>query len=309
MNTKLKGGIFVFLGACSFGVLSTIVKFAYGEGYSLGEITGSQSFFGMSILWLLYWLTSSFKSQNKSDSQGQHQTESIKKTRWWHVCLAGTFTGIVGMSYYQCVNLLPASIAIILLMQSLWISLLLDYIFFKKKPVRIQLIAVLIVFIGTFLAGGVFDETIHLNPQGLLFGMLAALSYAIFILTSGRVGLEMPVLKKSALMITGSCALTWIIFPPLFFFNGVFLAGLYKWGLILALLGTIIPPLFFSVGMPKVGVSLGTILSAAELPMAILSSYFILQEDVNFLRWIGVVLILLSIAMTNIRLKKKELPI
>ena len=110
-------------------------------------------------------------------------------------------------------------------------------------------------------------------------------------------------------MITGSCALTWIIFPPLFFFNGVFLAGLYKWGLILALLGTIIPPLFFSVGMPKVGVSLGTILSAAELPMAILSSYFILQEDVDFLRWIGVILILLSIAMTNIRLKKKELPI
>lgn len=308
MNTKLKGGIFVFLGACSFGVLSTIVKFAYAEGYSLGEITGSQSFLGMSILWFLYWLTSSFKSSDKSNKQIEN-TETIKKTKWWHVCLAGTFTGLVGIFYYQCVNLLPASIAIILLMQSLWISLLLDYIFFKKKPVRIQLIAVVVVFIGTFLAGGVFDEAIHLNPQGLLFGMLAALSYAIFILTSGRVGLELPVLKKSALMITGSCALTWIIFPPLFFFNGVFLAGLYKWGLILALLGTVIPPLFFSVGMPKVGVSLGTILSAAELPMAILSSYFILQEDVSFLRWVGVVLILLSIAMTNIRLKKKELAV
>ena len=39
MNQKLRGGIFVFLGACSFGVLSTIVKTAYGEGFNVGQIT------------------------------------------------------------------------------------------------------------------------------------------------------------------------------------------------------------------------------------------------------------------------------
>ena len=51
MNKKLKGGILVFLGACSFGVLSTIVKTAYGEGFVVGEITGSQTFFGFLFLW------------------------------------------------------------------------------------------------------------------------------------------------------------------------------------------------------------------------------------------------------------------
>lgn len=300
MNQKLKGGIFVFLGACSFGVLSTIVKTAYGEGYTLGQITGTQTIFGAILLWLMFLVQSRLSKKRIKQNQ-----ENKKKTAWWKICLAGTFTGLVGIFYYQCVKLLPASIAIILLMQYLWISILLEYIIFKKKPIAIQLIAALIVFIGTFFAGGVFNESLHLNPVGIGFGFLAAFSYAIFLLTSGRIGTDLPVLKKSALMITGSCIMTLIIFPPTFFLNGIFFAGLYKWGLALALLGTVIPPLFFSIGIPKVGVSVGSILSAAELPIAVLSSHFILKEDVRGLQWLGVLLILSAIALTNLKIKKR----
>lgn len=37
--------LLVFLGACSYGILSTIVKLAYGQGYS-AEVVGGQIFFG-----------------------------------------------------------------------------------------------------------------------------------------------------------------------------------------------------------------------------------------------------------------------
>lgn len=294
MNTKLKGGIFVFLGACSFGLLSTIVKKAYADSYTLGDITGSQTLFGMGFLWLIYLLqtrSKSFKSCKETTQQ--------KPTNWLKVMLAGTFTGLVGIFYYKCVSFLPASIAIILLMQYLWISIVLDLLIFRKKPTQIQLLAALIVLIGTVFAGGVFNYSVSLDPFGVVYGFLAALSYALFILCSGRVGNDLPVFKKSALMITGSFILTWIIFRPTFFFDGVFIGGLYKWGLALALLGTVIPPLFFSIGMPKVGISLGAILSAAELPVAVCSSHFILHENVQWLQWLGVGLILTSIAMSN----------
>ena len=72
----------------------------------------------------------------------------------------------------------------------------------------------------------------------------------------------------------------------------------------LALLGTVIPPLFFSSGMPRTGVSLGAILSAAELPVAVTSSNFILRENVQALQWVGVLLILSAIVLTNIKLRK-----
>ena len=52
----LKGIILVLIGACSFGILSTFVKLAYADGYSLSDVTGTQAFFGAILLWLFYFL-------------------------------------------------------------------------------------------------------------------------------------------------------------------------------------------------------------------------------------------------------------
>jgi drug/metabolite transporter (DMT)-like permease len=60
----LKGILLVFFGACSFGILSTFVKLAYHEGYTLGDVTGAQAFFGAVILLVLFffeWPTTGFK--------------------------------------------------------------------------------------------------------------------------------------------------------------------------------------------------------------------------------------------------------
>lgn len=297
MNQKLKGGLFVFFGACSFGMLSTIVKTAYGEGFTLGQITGMQTLGGVTILWLLYLLT-----RKKTSKQTIKQQP---KTKWWKVSLAGCFTGLVGIFYYKCVQILPASIAIILLMQYLWISILIELIVFKKKPQPIQLIAVAIVLVGTVFAAGILNQSNDIKIEGIIYGLLAACCYAIFLMTSGRIGTDLPFLKKSALMITGSLILTWIIFPPLFLLDGTLVnTSLLKWGICLALLGTVIPPLFFSIGVPRVGVSLGAILSAAELPVAVTASHFILHEQVEILQWLGVCLILGAIVLTNVKFKK-----
>ncbi len=324
-RNKFTGGIFVFLGACSFGVLSTIVKNAYEEGYTLGQITGSQAFLGMVMLWALYSLqkflfgagnrtplgAAGNASSGRIVRSGEQFLRSLAgdnsspgRTAWWKVAFAGIFTGLVGIFYYQCVKLLPASIAIILLMQYLWISILIEAVLFRKKSHRMQLIAASIVLVGTVFAAGIFNEAVTLNIKGIGFGLLAAFCYALFLIASGRVGNDLPVLKKGALMITGSCIVTWMIFPPLFLFDGLFFDGLYKWGLMLALLGTVIPPLFFSFGMPRTGVSLGAILSAAELPVAVVSSSFILQENVQALQWVGVFLILFAIVLTNIKFRR-----
>lgn len=299
----------MLLGAISFGFLSTIVKFAYESGYTLGEITGTQSFSGMVILWIIHWLTTLKKKKSEithtNNTDDNAQSESVPKTAWWKVSVSGVFTGLVGIFYYQCVKLMPASIAIILLMQYLWISVLIEAVVFKKRPSKKQLILLGVVFVGTFLAGGIFSEELAINIKGVGYGLLAATSYSVFLIASGRIGNDLPVLKKSALMITGSCAATWLIFPPLFFFNGVYFSGLFAWGLALALLGTVIPPFFFSYGIPRVGVSIGAILSAVELPTATLSSALILNESVDFVKWIGVALILLSIVATNVRFGSK----
>ncbi|XKM14533.1 DMT family transporter [Orbaceae bacterium ac157xtp] len=293
MKERFIGGLLVFIGACSFGVLSSIVKTAYKAGYTLGNVTFIQNLFGMLILWALYIV---YKMTQK-----KQVITTPKNTKKWKVYLAGIFPGLVGIFYYQCVQLVPASIAIILLMQYLWISVIVDFIVFKNRPSNLQILAIVVIILGSILAAGTLNQDITLNLEGCLFGFLAAISYTLFIITSNRVGNELPKLQKSALMITGACTTTLILFPPFFLMQLPLTDPLYQWGILLALLGTVVPPFLFSLGIPKVGISLSAILSAAELPVAVMASYFYLKESVYFNQWIGVILILIAIALPNIR--------
>ncbi|NII85130.1 MULTISPECIES: EamA family transporter [unclassified Pedobacter] len=295
----LKGILLVFFGACSFGILSTFVKLAYHEGYTLGDVTGAQAFFGAVILWVLFF----FQSRTAT-----YKAKVLPaKTPWWLMIISGACTGLVSIFYYQCVKLVPNSVAIILLMQFIWISILLEYLIFKKKPTGLQLLAILLVLGGTVLASGMAETSIKsMDLKGIGFGLLAAISYAGFLLLSGRIGNEYAPLQKSALMITGACILIFIIFPPVFLFNGALNGSLLKWGLIISVFGTVIPPLFYAEGVPRIGTAISSILSAAELPVAVMMAGFVLQEQVSFLRWVGVVVILSAMVLPNLKYLKRD---
>ncbi|GAA4300338.1 DMT family transporter [Nibribacter koreensis] len=293
-----RGGLLVFLGACSFGVVSTFVKLAYKQGYTLGDVTGSQAFFAMLILWPLYFLQTRSKSFR---DQVKPQT-----TPTWKLLLAGTTNGLVSMAYYQCVQMTQASVAIILLMQFTWISMLLEAVLFKKKPTYLQMLAVLLVLGGTVLASGMLETQVeNLSWGGIGFGMLAALGYSIYLIVNGRVGNELPPVKKSAWMLTGSTMLVFAVFPPVFLINGSLMEGLGVLGIVFALFAAVIPPVLFAKGIPKAGVVLSSILSTVELPVAVAMSYFILQEPVTAIRWVGVIVILLALVLPNLKRKKQ----
>ena len=62
----------------------------------------------------------------------------------------------------------------------------------------------------------------------------------------------------------------------------------------------------FSIGVPKVGTGLGTILGAAELPTAIIASITLVHEVVTFMQWIGIIVILLGIFTPQLLTARKK---
>jgi drug/metabolite transporter (DMT)-like permease len=291
-----KGIVLVFLGACSFGILSTFVKLAYKEGFTLGDVTGTQVLFGLVVLWTIVLL----RRLSGRQSGGTSFREKLK------LAAMGTSTGLVSIFYYKSVQTVPASIAILLLMQFTWMSLLLEAIVKRKTPSLVQVSTVALVLLGTAMAGRLFSGDIpDFDLSGIIYGLLAALSYTVFLMINGAVGNHMHPTTKSALILTGACVLILTIFPPVFLVNGALFEGLFKWGLVLAIFGTIIPPLFYAYGIPKTGLGLSAILSAAELPVAVLMSSVVLKEEVWAVQWLGVALILLAIALSNIRSVRK----
>lgn len=292
----LKGIFLVLFGACSFGILSTFVKLAYAEGYTLGDVTGTQALFGALMLWTLHLLQSNLSKKPKP----------TLTTHWLKLVGAGFFTGLVSLTYYQCVKFVPASLAIILLMQFVWISVLLELFIYKKKPNKAQIFAIIFILAGTVLASGFTDTKLaDINLVGVAFGLLAALCYAIFLMLNGKLGNEYPPLQKSALMITGACLLIFVVLPPHFLFNGALGGSLLKWGMILAIFGTVIPPLCFASGIPRAGFTLSSILSSAELPVAVSMSALVLHEPVGPMRWLGVFVILGAMLLPNLENIKK----
>ncbi|SEG71473.1 EamA family transporter [Sphingobacterium lactis] len=287
---KTKGAIAVFLGAASFGILSTFVKKAYEQGYNLAEVTGIQALLGALFLWLLWGILSGM------GRTVQQQGSSAK----WKILLSGISTGTVSILYYKCVQLVPASLAIVLLMQYIWIGQIIEMIFFKEKPQLSQIIVIVAILAGTVLATGMLEEPLaNFSLEGIIYGMLAATAYSVFMIVNGRVGNDYHPIHKSAMMITGAFVLIAITLQPVGLLKADIFTGILPYGLLLALFGTVIPPLLFAYGMPKVGYSLGAVLSAVELPVAVCMSYLVLHESVSWLKWIGVLFILLTIFWKN----------
>lgn len=117
---------------------------------------------------------------------------------------------------------------------------------------------------------------------------------------SGKVAVEVPSLPRGVLLMAGALTLVIIVFPPTFIFNGAISEGLWKYGLGLGTFSIVIPSIAFTIGIPKIGSGLATILGAAELPVTTIMSVFVLKEAVLSSQWFGVSLILIGIAIPQI---------
>ncbi|OXB10834.1 EamA family transporter [Flavobacterium plurextorum] len=293
-NNVLKGVFLVALGATTYGMLATFVKMAYTEGYTTAEVTTSQFILG--ILGIL--LINAFQKVKNKGTAVKASSKNI-----FSLMLAGTSLGMTSLFYYLAVKYIPVSIGIVLLMQTVWMGVLLEIILEKKLPSKQKVVAVLIVLVGTVLATNIINNDVALDWRGIVWGVLAAASFTTTMFTANRVATEISSAQRSLYMLLGGAV---IIFSFAFFTQtGSFnLDIFFKWGIILALFGTIIPPMLLNLGFPLTGIGLGSIVSALELPVSVMMAYILLNEKVIFSQWIGIVLIILAIIIMNVNFKR-----
>ncbi|MBP3944311.1 EamA family transporter [Sphingobacteriaceae bacterium WQ 2009] len=298
-NELLKGLVLVAVGASSYGMLATFVKLSYQEGFTTPEVALAQLSIGLIVMWCI----TLFKERSTKDNTETSVITKAEKGDVLKLILFGTSLGLTTLFYYSAVKYVSISIAIVLLMQTTWISVVLESLIQKKFPSLQKIIAVILVLVGTVLTTNILGKDLALDFRGLIFGLLAALSFTMTMFTSNKVATYLTPYRKGSLMLTGGF-ITIVIFC-LFSYNGSFNFGIFgKWGIILALFGTIIPPLTFNAGFPKIGLGLGSIVSAMELPVSIFMAYLLLGEQVIGVQIVGIVLILLAVILMNIKLKK-----
>jgi drug/metabolite transporter (DMT)-like permease len=267
----LKGVLFVGIGASIYGMLATFVKLAYEEGYTTSEVTTSQFILGLVGLLALNFIQTITSKQTLASP-----TSKELKT----LLLAGTSLGCTSLFYYIAVQYIAVSIAIVLLMQSVWFSVVVESFLNKNLPNARKITSVIIVLLGTVLATNLINVDIKLDWRGVFWGLMAAASYTLTMFTSNTLATHLPVFRKSIIMLCGGSIVVFVFLffaqiGPLYFdglksfylnfaentqhIHSFDYSILWKYGLILSLFGTIIPPILFNIGFPNAGLGLGSI--------------------------------------------------
>lgn len=289
MNQLLKGIFYVAMGAACYGMLAVFVKLGRADGFSTGEITFAQNFVGFAGLVAMNFL----QRWNKPTIK---KRISLKTKR--QLILGGIPFGLTGSCYYLSLNYASVSVCIVMLMQSVWIGSVIDYFVNKTLPSKNKILAIIVVLIGTVLATNLLGTEQNLDWRGIFWGFLAAVTYTGSLYVTNNVANSYPPLTRSMYILAGSLCTTLIVWG--YSLSQQFDASvIWRWGLIIALFGTILSPLLFTKGMPIVGIGLGSILASVELPVSVSMAWFILGEKVAFIQWIGIVLIILAVVLMN----------
>ncbi len=197
-NSVLKGVFLVGLGATSYGMLATFVKIAYGEGFTTPEVTIAQFVYGITGMLLI----NLFQKAKKGNDVVKASKKNITQ-----LMLAGTSLGMTSIFYYLAVKYIPVSIAIVLLMQTVWMGVLFEMILEKKLPSTQKIISVIIVLFGTALATNLIQSKVELDWRGIVLGLLAATSFTTTMFTANRVATHVSSAQRSLFMLLGGAVL------------------------------------------------------------------------------------------------------
>ncbi|HJJ30244.1 MAG TPA: DMT family transporter [Methanocorpusculum sp.] len=287
--------LLVFLGGCCYGPSSPTIKLAYAAGYSWNDVVMSQYFYGWLILLVVVVGFFLFRRVKKQPSVQTTEPKPLFR-RILGVVFAGICIGLVTVTYCLSLQTIPAYITVILLFQFAWMGVVIQMIAERKLPQPKIVISVVILIIGTLLAASFSGLGAPLDPSGIIFGLLSALFYALYMFMLGRVEIGMHPLNRSFLIISSTLLLLTLLFGPRFFIEGTFATGIWGYGLSLGSIGCVLPMVLFAIAVPRISTGAATILCSSELPASIICAVLILGESVSLIQYAGIALVFFAIA-------------
>ena len=278
----------VLLGGTMYGTMSSFVKLSYSKGFNAAELSFWQALLAALFLGVCTFMT------RKADKGKLLYKDFLP------LILTGSAIGLTNFLYYQSVSYISASLAIVILMQFTWFSLLLEWIIFTRKPSRLEFLTVFFILIGTIMAGNILDvNEWSFSPKGIMLALFASLTYAVYIIANGRVSKGVRWQAKSMSIMIGSSLSIFMINSQTIIASNHFGCDFLLWAIFLAVIGTTIPTALFAAGISKIGAGISSILMTIELPVAVLCANIILNEHVSPLQIAGIIIMLAAIISMN----------
>ncbi|MBQ8787382.1 MAG: EamA family transporter [Oscillospiraceae bacterium] len=233
----------------------------------------------------------------------------IKLRDWW--CFFGTgICSIVffNFCYFRTITLTSLSAAAVLLYTAPVMVMLMSVFLFKEKLTATKIIAAAVAFAGCALVTGAADGSLALNAAGVLTGLGSAFGYALYTIF-GEYALKRGYNSITITLYTFVFASVGVL--P--FANLPDLAEkiadnpqIIGWGAVLALVVTVLPYLVYTLGLRTVEAGKASVMATVEPVVATLVGVIAFAEPLSASGVIGIILVAVSLAMLNIKIKKEN---
>ncbi|MCW5910599.1 MAG: DMT family transporter [Cyclobacteriaceae bacterium] len=290
------GGVLIaLLGAICFSTKAVFVKLAYRD----------TAVDAISLLALRMIFSLPFFIVSAAFSSSRQNNVRFTGKQWLAVaaigCLGYYVSSLLDFLGLQYVS---AGIERLILFVYPTLVLLMSAIIFKVKIKPIQWLALLITYAGLFAAFISEADIQSVHNKSFLLGSLlifiCAFTYAAYIVGSGRLIPMVGAAKFNSYAMSFASIgvlLHFFITSDVSLFH--FSAQVYVYGLLMAVLSTVIPSYLVVEGIKRIGSDNAAIVGSIGPVSTILMAYFFLQETVSWLQIIGTVLILAGVLLVG----------
>jgi drug/metabolite transporter (DMT)-like permease len=287
----IQGILLSLAGTVLFSVKAIFVKLAYRDA----EVDAVTLLALRMLFSTPFFLTTALFSSSKSNN--------IKFTsrQWIYIAVIGCL-GYYISSLFDFIGLkyISAGIERLILFAYPTMVLLMSSVIFKEKIKSVQWLAVVITYFG--LAIAFFGETGLGSEKGsdFVFGslliFLCAITYASYIVGSGRLIPQVGATKFNSYAMSFACAGVLLHF---FLFGTTSLLHLpvivYVYSFLMAVFSTVIPSYLIAVAIKRIGSDNSAIVNSVGPVSTIFLAYLFLNESVSVWQLIGTALILVGV--------------
>jgi len=295
----LLGAMWIFLGAILFSTKAILVKLAYRHGIDSISLLALRMSFS-----LPFFLIIGFLSRKRWTASNLEQKDYL-------VVLAAGILGYYAASFFDFLGLkyVTAGIERLVLYVYPTLVLLIGAIFLKEKIKKVQLIALLMTYVGVAIA--FLDKAAFAGSSNFWLGVglvfLAALTYAIYIVLGGKYIPRLGTLRYTVLTMTAACLFVLAHHYAnhrlqLFHFS----AEIYWLSFLMAAFATVIPAFMISEGIRLVGSSNAAIIGSIGPISTIILAYFFLGEAFGYFQFMGTVVVIVGVLWLSLSKKQKN---
>lgn len=291
----ITGFLVTFIGAILFSTKAIFVKLAFAA-----TNTDAITLLALRMVFALpFYLVIAFFYSNRESN--------VKfTTRQWFVVTAMGLIGYYLSSLFDFIGLqyISAGLERLILFLYPTFAVLLNAAVFKKKINKIQALALVLTYIGIGIA---FYGELKLdaaNPNFLLgsfFVFLCALTFSVYLVGSGRLIPLIGATKFTAYAMTSAA----VGVLSHYFITGnkvqYFSNPLLGYGVLLAIIATVIPTFFISNGLKKIGSNNVAIISSVGPVSTIIQAHLVLGEPLTITQVGGTILVIAGVLLTGWR--------